>query len=360
MRRSVTAFLSACLLVAAMGSAAAAQKEEAGSVPPGPPYPDPIEGVRVYDQAGVLGPSATGAVEVTIDEIEEHSGAQVVVYTQVKPESDTYEEAESDAATLMQQWAVGREGINDGLVILFDLDQSLCYGQIQLYAGAGYAAEHLSSAARQVLFEQDMVPPLADCDFDGALLMAMVRIRDAAGVSPPTASAASAVAPTLTTPVEDVFPTEMRGGELTATDVEIFRTEAELIEFLVGSSPDPEEIEVVRRIPELAGGSIADMTVLSGWHQLDDGTNVVNLGAFRVGGADTGDLRQSIHAMAMAVLDGPAYTEQEIAGKLVTVYDTAAEHGDYVNYLYVHDDIAWVFATFEENAVDVLEALPGS
>jgi len=94
----------------------------------------------------------------------------------------------------------GREGINDGLVILFDLDESLCYGQIQLYAGAGYAAEHLSSAERQLLF----------------------------------------------------------------------------------------------------------------------------------------------------------------AGKQVTVYDTAEDRGDYVNYLYVHDDIAWAFATFAEDAAVVLDALPGS
>jgi hypothetical protein len=28
------------------------------------------------------------------------------------------------------------------------------------------------------------------------------------------------------------------------------------------------------------------------------------------------------------------------------------------DYLYVHDDIAWIVATFEEHAADVLETLP--
>jgi len=101
------------------------------------------------------------------------------------------------------------------------------------------------------------------------------------------------------------------------------------------------------------------MAIMDGWFALDDGTTQVNLGAFRIGGADTDDLRQSIHRMAMAWLGDPGFAEHEISGKRVTVYDTAEAHGDYVNYLYVHDDIAWIFATFAEHAADVLEALPG-
>jgi hypothetical protein len=32
---------------------------------------------------------------------------------------------------------VGRRGFDDGLGILFDMDESLCHGQVQLDAGAG-------------------------------------------------------------------------------------------------------------------------------------------------------------------------------------------------------------------------------
>ncbi len=362
LRRSVSAFLITCLLGGFIGGVIPAQTAASGSIPPGPPYPDPVEGVHVYDQAGVLGPFAEGVVEKTIDEIEQGSGAQIVVYTQVKPESDTYQEAEYDAAALMEQWGVGRDGIDDGLVILFDLDPGLCHGQVQLYAGAGYAAAHLSGAERQALFEEDMVPPLQDCDFDAALLSAISRIAVAAGVSPRASATPSIVVPGTTATsmtAEDLFPTALRDGALTLTDREVYRTEPELIGWLVGEDADPEEIEAVRNIAKSAGRSLADMTIVTGWYELDDGTNLVNLAAFEIRGADTDRLQSSIHALALAMLDDPAYSEQEIAGKRLIVYDTAEAHDGYVNYLYAHDDIAWVFSTFEENAADVLGALPG-
>lgn len=361
MRRSVSALFLACLLSGTIGAAVAAQAAQEESVPPGPPYPDPIEGVRVYDQAGVLGPFTRGVAETTIDEIEERSGAQVVVYTQVKPDSDTFEEAQADAAALMEQWSIGRDGVDDGLVVLFDLDPGLCYGQIQLYAGAGYAAEHLSNAERQTVFEEDMVPPLGDCDFDTALLAAMTRIAAAAGAGPQTNPGPSTATPETTVPsmtVEDIFPRTMRDGALSVRDVGVYRTEAELFEFLVGAEPDPEEVDAVRAIAESAGRNIEDLTIVDGWFDLDDGNSVVNLGAFQIQGATTDDVRQSLHALAMAWMGDPAYADQEIGGKVVTVYDTS-ETLERVNYLYVYEDTGWIFATVEEYAADVMDALPG-
>ena len=77
----------------------------------------------------------------------------------------------------MDQWGVGRAGVNDGLVILFDLKQSdPCHGQVQLYAGEGYRATWLSNEDRQRIFENDMLPKLRECDLDGALLAAMDKI----------------------------------------------------------------------------------------------------------------------------------------------------------------------------------------
>ena len=57
---------------------------------------------------------------------------------------------------------VGREGFDDGLAILFDLDESLCHGQVQLYAAPGYRASYLTNEDRQAIFEQDMLPHLRD------------------------------------------------------------------------------------------------------------------------------------------------------------------------------------------------------
>ncbi|MEA2025172.1 MAG: TPM domain-containing protein, partial [Chloroflexota bacterium] len=171
MRRLITTFVVACLIGIGAAPAVLAQ-----SPSPGPPYPDPIDGVRVYDYAGVLSNDTISEVEATIRAIEERSGAEVVVLTQVKPESDTIEKAQRDAIALIDQWGVGRAGIDDGLAILFDLEPNLCHGQVQLFAGPGYAAVYLTNEERQAIFEGDMLPALRECDIDAALLAAMKRI----------------------------------------------------------------------------------------------------------------------------------------------------------------------------------------
>jgi uncharacterized membrane protein YgcG len=152
-----------------------------GPAPPaGPPFPDPIEGLRVYDYADVLRRDTELTVSERIREIETRTGAQVVVYTQVKPESDTPGEAEQDAIALMDQWGVGRKGFDDGLVILFDLTPDKCHGQVQLYAGPGYRAAFLTNEERRRIFDQEMLPSLRDCDLDRALLFAMEHIDETA------------------------------------------------------------------------------------------------------------------------------------------------------------------------------------
>jgi hypothetical protein len=328
----------------------------ASAAPVGPPFPDRVEGTGVYDQAGVFGSFAIGVTEQVIREVAEASGAQVVVYTQVKPESDTFEEAEADAAALMDQWGLEP----DGLVIFFDLDPGLCYGQVQLYASAGYAARHLSSAERQALFDDAIAPPLRECDFDTALLGALSRISEAAGVvpSPAAPQAGDPTTVTASMTVEDLFPSQLADGAFTARDVTTYEAEQDVLGFFFGDEPDDEEVEAIREIIERAGGSIDDMTIVEAWFDLEDGSSVVNLGAFQVRGADPVDLRESMHGLALAMMGDPDSAEEEIAGKRVTVYDTM-ETLERLNYLYVHDDIAWVFATFEEYAADVLASLPG-
>ena len=170
------AFLVAVLLAALPAAVRAADP----SVPAGPPYPSPTVGRSVYDEAGVFRQSTIDQVQATISRIEARTAAGIVVYTQVKPESDTPDLAAADAQALGNQWGVGRAGFDDGLVILFDLDQSLVHGQVQLYAGSGFQAAYLSNDERQSIFENDMLPRLRRGDLDGALLAAVARIDAAA------------------------------------------------------------------------------------------------------------------------------------------------------------------------------------
>jgi uncharacterized membrane protein YgcG len=143
----------------------------------GPPFPDPVDGQAVYDTAGLFEDETRFKAEGIIDAIEAQTKAEVVVYTQALGRDDiTTEETEEHARALMDQWGVGRVGLNDGLVILFDLDTTLEHGQVQLYAGPGFAASYLSNEERQVIVDDTMLPLLADQRFDEALLAALGQI----------------------------------------------------------------------------------------------------------------------------------------------------------------------------------------
>ncbi len=167
-RPIVASFLAAWLVVT--GTAV-------GALAAGPPFPNPVNNQAVYDEANAFREATRSQVESMIDAIENRTGAEIVVYTQVVPGFTSTSDAEAQARALMDQWGVGRRGIDDGLVILFDLyDGDTCHGQVQLYAGPGYAATYLSNAERQAIYENDMLPLLRDCDLDGALLAAMDKI----------------------------------------------------------------------------------------------------------------------------------------------------------------------------------------
>jgi uncharacterized membrane protein YgcG len=170
-RPAATAALALALALLALAAPAAA-----AAPPSGPPYPAAVNGQRVYDYAGIFSPRTIASAEATMDGIEDRTGAQVVVYTQVKPESDTLDKANQDALDLMNQWGVGRKGIDDGLVILFDMEPNLRHGQVSLYGGAGYRAAFLSDGDRQDIFDNDMKPLLVAGDLDGGLLAGLARV----------------------------------------------------------------------------------------------------------------------------------------------------------------------------------------
>jgi uncharacterized membrane protein YgcG len=145
-------------------------------VPPGPPFSDPETDRAVYDHAGVFSAETIASAEATIDAIENRTGAEVVVYSQVVDYGISTEEADSHARSLMDQWGVGRKGFDDGLVILFDLDPSLLHGQVILYGGPGYLAAYLDNSEKQRIFDDDMLPRLRAEDLDGALLIALEKV----------------------------------------------------------------------------------------------------------------------------------------------------------------------------------------
>src|SRR3970040_636965 len=121
-----------------------------GFFAPGEPatFPAAVEGQAVYDPAAVLSPEGERALETRIDAIEARSGAEVAVYAQVAPAA-TEERNLAAAGDLMEQWGVGREGFDDGLVILVSLQEDLVHGKVSLFGGAGFLRGYLSEGDLQ-------------------------------------------------------------------------------------------------------------------------------------------------------------------------------------------------------------------
>jgi uncharacterized membrane protein YgcG len=164
----------------------------------GPPFPDPVDGQAVYDTAELFSQETRFKAEGIIDAIEAQTKAEVVVYTQALGRDDiTIEEAEDHARALMDQWGVGRIGLNDGLVILFDLDTSRKHGQVQLYAGPGFSTSYLSNEERQAIFDETMLPLLADEQFDEALLGALGQVVAATFDGPPPGESTEPTGPQI-------------------------------------------------------------------------------------------------------------------------------------------------------------------
>jgi len=145
----------------------------------GPDFPDPAAGLTVYDYAEVIDPVVIEQLRDTIDQIEERTGAEIVIYTQLKPEANDPASTERDAIALIDQWGVGREGFDDGMAIFFNLADD-CHGQVQLYAAPGFRASYLTNDERQAIYEDQMLPALRECDFDAALIAAISSIDAAA------------------------------------------------------------------------------------------------------------------------------------------------------------------------------------
>jgi len=205
--RSLPGLFAALVGIAlALGLALPATAAEAG-----PPFADPVDGKAVYDTAELFSPETRDQAELIIDAIESQSKAEVVVYTQNLGRDDiTTEEAEAHARALMDQWGVGRKGVDDGLVILFDLDTTNEHGQVQLFAGPGFSSSYLSDDERQSIFENVMVPLLGEQRFDDALLATLSHVVEAtvgggtgSGTEPPPTEEKVAPGPPFPEPEVD-------------------------------------------------------------------------------------------------------------------------------------------------------------
>jgi uncharacterized membrane protein YgcG len=135
-------------------------------------------GVNVYDFAGIWDASTIGTAQGIADGIKERTQAEVAIVSWPSDDYDvSTETARADALTVMNTWGVGRRGVNDGLVVLFDMDRgSSSHGQIYLYAGSGFLDLYLAEDEAADVVDNDMLPKAKDGDLDGALLAGLAKI----------------------------------------------------------------------------------------------------------------------------------------------------------------------------------------
>ncbi|MGH2463072.1 MAG: TPM domain-containing protein [Candidatus Limnocylindria bacterium] len=147
----------------------------AGPVAAGAPFPDPVVDQAVYDEAGVLDAGTEAALEQRIDAIEARSGAEVAIYLQVDPSQDV-ETNLAAAESLLNAWGVGRQGYDDGLVILVSFDEFRQHGVISTYAGGGFKVAYLSVEEQERLIDEVMAPHFRAGDWDGGLAAALDEV----------------------------------------------------------------------------------------------------------------------------------------------------------------------------------------
>ncbi|MEX0709881.1 MAG: TPM domain-containing protein [Chloroflexota bacterium] len=141
-------------------------------------FPDPVDGRAVYDPAGAIEPSIEQALEAQVDAIEERSGAEIAIYVQVD-EFATEDSNLGAAAALMDQWGVGREGFDDGLVMLVSLQPDLIHGKVSLFGGAGFLRGYLSEGDIQAVIDEVIVPAARQEQLPAGLLLAVDAVSAA-------------------------------------------------------------------------------------------------------------------------------------------------------------------------------------
>ena len=143
--------------------------------------PPSQEGRYVYDLAGIWSQATIDQAQSTALAIHDRTGAELAIVSWPSDDSDVSTgTARADAITVMDTWGVGRAGVNDGLVVLFDMDfQSRQHGQIYLYAGSGFLDKYLNEDEASVVVNDAMLPQAIDGELDAALLDGLQRIDHA-------------------------------------------------------------------------------------------------------------------------------------------------------------------------------------
>ena len=142
--------------------------------------PPTREGVFVYDIAEIWEQSTEDRAQAIAEGIRTRTQAEIAILSWPSEDFDvSTDTALADAIIVMDTWGVGREGVNDGVVVLFDMDRgSKDHGQIYAYAGKGFRELYLDQDESDALVNDDMLPKAREGDIDGALLAGLEKLDE--------------------------------------------------------------------------------------------------------------------------------------------------------------------------------------
>ncbi|HUQ43050.1 MAG TPA: TPM domain-containing protein [Candidatus Limnocylindria bacterium] len=140
--------------------------------------PPTREGVYVYDLAEIWTSDTEAQAQAIATAIRTRTEAQLAIVSWPSEDFDvSTETARVDALTIINTWGVGRKGVDDGLVVLFDMDSgSTNHGQVYLYAGKGFVDRYMNPDEAAVIVNSKMLPEAKAGNIDGALLAGLREI----------------------------------------------------------------------------------------------------------------------------------------------------------------------------------------
>lgn len=146
--------------------------------------PPSEEGRYVYDLAGIWSQATIDEAQRVAEAARQRTQAQIAVVSWQSDDVDvSTETARADAIIIMDTWGVGRAGVDDGLVVLYDMDRgSTDHGQIFVYAGRGFRELYLDQDESDALVYETMLPRAVEGDLDDSLLAGMAEIDKAVQV----------------------------------------------------------------------------------------------------------------------------------------------------------------------------------
>jgi uncharacterized protein len=132
----------------------------------------------VNDFAGVLDPGAAAAIETYCGNVERATGAQFAVVLVKSLDDNTVETVSVD---LYKQWGIGKKGTDEGLLILFAIDDRK--NRIEV----GYGLEPIITDGQAGDVLRSIRPILRQGDYGGAIMAAVQqlggRVAEAKGVT---------------------------------------------------------------------------------------------------------------------------------------------------------------------------------